>query len=36
MNATPLQLGQQMVEFAKTNQGISSDKGDMQRTVLVH
>ncbi len=34
MDTAPLQFGQQLFQFAKPNQRISSHQGDVQRAVL--
>ena len=36
MNATPVQLGQQFFELAKTHQRVSSYQRHMQRAVLLN
>src|SRR5581483_1583883 len=36
VNATGVEFGQQLCDFAVANHGIAADDGEMQRTIFVH
>lgn len=36
VNAAAVKLGQQRLQFAVADQRVSSDEGEMKRTVLIH